>query len=532
MPEEAHDTPPQEDRAALEQPRTEDAVESLATLAQREGRLPSSVSQRGLRRHTTRGVVINSAFQSGLAALNLLRRLIVAAFLTASEFGIWGAVLATVFLVVFLKDAGLGDKFIQQSEDDQEKAFQKLFTLDLLLGAAAVVLGIFAIPAFALAYGRSELIAPGFVLMLAIFGSSLQSPNIVYYRQMDFVRQRIMQAVDPVVAFVVTVGLAVAGAGYWSLVIGAVVGSYSGAAVALKMSPYRLGFHLPKGTAREYFTFSWPLVLARGGVIAVGQATLLIATRSVGLAAAGAIALATAITQFSRGVDNIVTQTLYPGICAVRERRDLLHEAFVKSNRLSLMWGLPFGLAIALFAPDLVHFVIGDRWEPAIVVLQAFGVVAAMDQVGFNWAAFLRALGDTRPIAALAVLNMGSFLVITTPLLLIYGLPGFAASSIVAELVTLTGRLHYLKRLFPDFALLRYVLRAVLPSVPAVAAVGAMRLLEPKGRTAGVALAEIAVYGAVTVLATAMSERALIKELMGYLRKGGDRPGAPLPRPS
>lgn len=505
-----------EEEAAPGSPPTD-----LAASALREGRLPEAVNQSGLRHHTARGVIINSAFQVGLAALNLLRRLVVAAFLTVAEFGIWGALLATLFLVVFLKDAGIGDKYVQQSEDDQELAFQKLFTIDLLLSGLTMGLAAIALPLFALAYGKSEIILPGLVLSLAVLGSSLQSPNIVYYRQMDFVRQRTLQAVDPCVAFVLTVGLAVAGAGYWSLVVGAVVGSFVGAAVALRMCPYRLGFHLPRGTAGEYFSFSWPLMLARGGGIAIGQTTLLISTRTLGLAAAGAIALATAISQFSRGVDTIVTQTLYPGICAVRERMDLLFEAFIKSNRLALMWGVPFGVGVALFAPDFVHFVVGDRWEPAIVVLQAFGLVAAMNQLGFNWAAFLRALGNTRPIAVLAVVNMAAFLAITTPALIVYGLPGFAAATIVAELVTLTARMHQLKRLFTQFRPIRHALRGAGPVVPGVALVATLRLLETGERSAGLALAEAVLYGLVTVGATVLAERSLVRELRGYLKSDG-----------
>lgn len=501
-------------------------VEAAATLGQREARLPASVSAAGVRRHTARGMVINSAFQVGLAALNLLRRLVVAAFLTASEFGVWGAMLATLFLVVFLKDAGIGDKFIQQSEADQERAFQKLFTLELLLGGAAVALAVVLLPVFAFAYGQTEIILPGLLLSLALIGSSLQSPNIIYYRQMNFARQRTLQAVDPCVAFVITVALAVAGAGYWSLVVGAVVGSFTGAAVALRMCPYRIGFHLPKGTFNEYFSFSWPLVVARGGTIAVGQASLLIATRTLGLAAAGAIALATSFGQFSRGVDTIVTQTLYPGICAVRERADLLFEAFVKSNRLSIMWGTPFGLGIALFAPDLVHFVIGDRWEEAIVVLQAFGVVAAVDQLGFNWAAFMRALGDTKPIAILALLSVLSFLIITTPLLIAFGLPGFAVGCMAAGVVNLLGRTYFLSKLFPAFGMMRHAARALAPSVPAVSAVLLLRLAAPGTRTPAVALSELALYVIVTLCATAIFERRLLRELVGYLRRDRSATGS------
>ena len=75
-----------------------------------------------------------------------------------------------------------------------------------------------AVPLMVLVYGEPHLLAPGLACSLAIVGVSLQTPIWPYYRSMDFLRQRTLQAVDPLVAFVVTVGLAVAGAGYWALV--------------------------------------------------------------------------------------------------------------------------------------------------------------------------------------------------------------------------------------------------------------------------------------------------------------------------
>ena len=364
------------------------------------------------------------------------------------------------------------------------------------------------------------------MLSTAIIGSCLQAPNLIYYRQMDFVKQRTLQSVDPIIAFVVTVALAAAGAGYWGLVIGAVVGSFAGAGVALAMCPYRLALRFERQALKDYFHFSWPLVIASGEFIVIGQVALVMATRSIGIAAAGAIGLAVSITQLSQGVDNIVTQTAYPAICAVRERVDLLFETFVKSNRLALMWGFPFGLGIALFAPDLVHFVLGDTWDPAIVVMQAFGVVAAIDQLGFNWTAFLRATGHTRPLASVALIDVIAFVLVTAPLLLAFGLPGFAAGSIVAELARLSGRTYFLAKLFPHFQIVRQAGRAALPALPAVVAVLGARLFESTVRTPSMAIAELVAFGAITVAGTVLFERSLLREIAGYLR--GSRPAGSL----
>ena len=48
-----------------------------------------------------------------------------------------------------------------------------------------------------------------------------------------------LQAIVPVVTFAVTVPLAVAGVGVWSLVIGPFVANATAAAAAVAVSPYR-----------------------------------------------------------------------------------------------------------------------------------------------------------------------------------------------------------------------------------------------------------------------------------------------------
>ena len=83
---------------------------------------------------------------------------------------------------------------------------------------------------------------------------------------------------------------------------------------------------------------------------------------------------------------------------------------------------------MTLFASDLVHFGIGDRWRPAVIVLEVFGVAAAVNHIGFNCTAYLRARGWTRPIAIANLASMSVFLLAGIPLLLLFGLPGFAAA--------------------------------------------------------------------------------------------------------
>src|SRR3954453_16094705 len=74
----------------------------------------AALGGRNLRQQAARGTLINSGFQVGLAGLSLLRRLVVAAYLTRAEFGVWSIVLTTVITVSWLKQLGVADKYVQQ----------------------------------------------------------------------------------------------------------------------------------------------------------------------------------------------------------------------------------------------------------------------------------------------------------------------------------------------------------------------------------------------------------------------------------
>ncbi len=488
----------------------------------------------GMRAHAARGALVNSAFTVGLNFLNLLRGFVVAAFLSPSDYGVWGVLVIALGTLNWLKQVGFSEKYVQQDEEDQEQAFQKAFTLELAANLVLMVAMVGAIPLAVAVYGQHEIVAPGLAVILVIPALVLQTPLWVYYRRMDFVRQRTLQAVDPVLGFVVAIALAAAGAGYWAFVAAMLVGAWANALVVWRQSPYPLRLRWNWSTTREYATFSWPLFVSSAGGLIIAQGTVIAASRSLGLAAVGAINLATTLSGYTHRVDEVITTTLYPAICAVKDRLDLLAEAFVKSNRLTLMWGMPFGVGVALFVADLIHFVLGDRWAFGIHLMQATGLVAAINHIGFNWHAFFRARNDTRPLAILTWATVAVFAVGPIPLMLTKGIDGYAAGLLVAALVTLAIRGWFLARLFSGFQMARHVARALAPTVPAAAIVLGIRAVDPLERSLPLAIAEAAVYLAVTAVATWEIEKGLLREAVGYLRRrsGGLAPTSAPPTPA
>jgi O-antigen/teichoic acid export membrane protein len=487
---------------------------------------------RTLRGHAAQGMIVNAAFTAFLAVLNMIRGLVVAAFIDAKDFGVWGIIVIALGTLTWLKQVGFSEKYIQQEESDQEAAFHKAFTLELIANGLLLVVMVAVIPLVVVVYGRHEIVAPALAVAAVIPAYALQTPVWVFYRRMDFVRQRTLQAVDPVVGLIVATALAAVGAGYWAFVAALLAGAWANAIVVLRASPYRLRLRLDRGTAREYFHFSWPIFAQSSGALLIAQATVITATRSLGLAAVGAITLAGSFSNFAHRVDEIVTTTLYPAVCAVQDRLDVLAETFVKSNRLTLMWGVPFGVGLALFAADLVHYVVGHRWDFAIHLVAVSGLLAAVNHIAFNWAAFHRARNVTRPMAISAWVNVATFAAAPLPLMVTHGLDGYALGLGAAALIQLFVRGYFMARMFNGFSILWHTARAIAPSIPAAGAVLLLRAVTDWHRTAGIAAGELVLYLVITVAATWAFERVLLREALGYLRRDRAAVAEPGPAPA
>jgi PST family polysaccharide transporter/lipopolysaccharide exporter len=315
--------------------------------------------------------------------------------------------------------------------------------------------------------------------------------------------------------------------GVWSLVIGPAIGNAAAAVAAVAVSPYPLRLRLERAAVRRYFRFSWPIFVSSAAMLVLLQGQLLAFDVWGGIAAVGQLTLAYTLTRYADRADHVVASTIYPAICAVRDQIETLEEIFVKSNRAAMIWSVPFCAGIVLFAPDLVEFVLGNEWEPAVVLLQGLAVATALQQLGFNWFSFYRARGDSRPQAVEAGVMAVAFLAFAVPGLALWGATGFVVGRGLVSLAMLVVRARYVHRLLPGVRLWVLGLRGVVPVVAGAAAAVALRLALWGGeRPLWQVLCELALFLGVTALTTRQLERDLLREFTRYLRTGKLTPAA------
>ena len=484
------------------------------------GALQDRVATAGLRTATARGGVVNAAFLAGAEALVVLQGLLATALLGPSAIGLYGIVTITAMTIVGLRRVGIDEAFVQAAAEHEEAEFQRAFAVELGIGVvAALVIGALA-PLLAFLYGDDRLLALTLAVAYLPVALALQAPQWIFFARMDFVRLRVLQAIVPLVAVAVTVPLLLAGVGVWALVIGPLCGNAAAVLAAVRASPYRLRARFERAATRRYLRFSWPIFATGVAALIVAQGQIAVFGLSDGLAAAGWITLAATLTRYADRADQILATTIYPAIVRVRNQTAVLEELFAKSNRLTLMWAFPFGAGLALFGADLIRFVLGDDWEPAIVLLGGLAAATALQQLGYNWFSFYRARGEPRPQALESAVFAGSFLAFAVPGALAWGSWGFVAGRLASTVCVLAVRRTYVRRLLPGVRLGTIALRAAVPVALASAPVLVLRLALWGGqRPLTQALAELALWALLLALAARRLEAGLLGELWGYLRQ-------------
>ncbi len=481
-----------------------------------EARLEFPTSE--LRTRTARGGFLNALFLGGTQGIVLLQGLIVTVLLGPSEVGLYGIVTVTAMSIVELRRVGIDEAFVQHEAESQEHEFEMAFTLELVIGALAAVCIATMAPIVAVVYGQPELLPLCLAVSYLPLAFALQAPQWIFFRRMDFLRLRALQIAVPAVTFAVTVPLALAGVGVWSLIIGPLAGNLVAIVAGLKLSPYRLRLRVDPASWRRYLAFSSPIFLTSLAMLVLAQGQIALVGISSGLEWAGFMTVALMLIRYADRADQIVATTIYPAICAIPGRIAALEELFEKSNRLTLIWTLSFCATLMLFAGDLAQFILGAAWEPAVPLIIGMAAAAAVQQFGYNWFSFYRAQGNSRPQAVESWTLVCVFVVLSVPGYLIFGVWGLVVGRIIASCAMVAVRWVYIERLLPNVRLLPLVISAGWPVVAAGIVVVGLKLVVGTDGGAGLALAELILWVAMLAALFWSRERLLLEELRSYLR--------------
>jgi O-antigen/teichoic acid export membrane protein len=434
--------------------------------------MTTSSSSPGLRGRTLRSFLLLGAQKVVSVVVTAAGGIALARLLTPEVFGLYAILIFVITLGVRFSELGLGAALIQRRDLDLatglSAAFTATFALALVLGAAIMVTA----PLVARWPGvSSEVTAPVRWLALLLVLSSLRMPAMVLLeRRLAYLPLTIAETADTVTFNVVAIAAAVAGAGLWSFVLGALAARAANLTVLWTATRWRPTFRWNRGALAPVLKFG---VLFQGSVLigVAGDAVVpIFVTAWSGVAAVGYLNWAATLAFLPLQVVSIAGRVLFPALSSLQAEPVRFAEATQRAlNRVTTIL-YPAASLLFAGADPVVRLVFGEAWLPAVPAVRCFCLSAIIGGTSTIFVHALYGLGRPDLVLRLNVASAVLLWALTLALVPWLGFVGFAVASASLACAGVSYTALSLRRLVPV-----HVLSAV--RVPITASVGSAAVL-------------------------------------------------------
>lgn len=319
----------------------------------------------------------------------------VARILQPSDYGLVGMSGVFIGFVQLVTELGLANIVVYLRTLTREQVAQ-LNALALTVGVAAMGLSAAAAPLIARFYGEPRLIPVVIAASSTFVILGLRTvPYGLMERAMDFRYLAMLEIGQGAVTGPLTLLLAWLGMGYWSLIIGQLVGLSVGTCVMVLRDPR--GFAQPRLSALgDAARLSYHLVVARVAWYAYSNSDYVVVGRQLGAGPLGAYSLAFSIA--SAPVDKItalLVRVTRPAFAAVQDRPNEIKRMFLHVSAALAFVTVPASVGLAAVSPELVSAVFGDKWAEAVVPLALLSLCTPIRSLAPLLPQILVAVGDS-----------------------------------------------------------------------------------------------------------------------------------------
>ena len=483
----------------------------------------------GLRNKAIIGIRWIAFQQAGTRLMSLAVLVVLARLLEPAAFGVVAlATAATAFLQSFVA-GGFAAAIVQRKEVEREH-LDTAFWINVGVAFIAITVLWAVSEPLARSFKEPEL-APvlRWMSLLLIIRALNQVQVALLKRKLKFKSLAIRQLIGDPIGGVAGVAMAVMGFGVWSLVARELVTALVRLLVLWGTAPWRPGLHVSMRHFNELFSFGASMLgTSLAGFFRKRSADLIIGY-FLGSAALGYFTIA---NRFFRMIRRVVSGTLgsvmWPVYARLQEDKERLRRAFEFSLRVMCFLTIPVFVGLASLAGEIVPTVFGEKWFPAVPVMQVLAILGFLNAVmGLN-SSLIIALGKPHwhlsVQIVVSVLSVVGFLVVVDQ-----GIVAVAGWYVLANVLVFPISIWMAKKLAAIDAAV-FARAAVVPAISAVAMAGAIyvnRLWMADGVGSGAQLIMLGVVGAaVYIVGVSMLSPSFLKEVKRLIIEAGSVRGA------
>jgi len=317
--------------------------------------------------------------QVATTALKFATLPVLARLLSPAEFGLAAVALLVAELALMFSEASMGLALVQRSQLRAEHV-RVAFTVMLLLGLGAAIAVAMSAPAVARFFGMPPLehIVPVLAVLIPI--QSLSAISLALLSRQGRFRYLALARL-PCVALgysLVAIGLALAGAGVWALVLGTICRDLLVllALYAAARHDIRLSFNWQ--AIKDLAGFSIGQTLAKLANYAAQNGDYAVVGRLLGAEALGYYSRAYQLMMLPTTFISTVTgRVLFPLMASVQENRARLASAYLRCIAAAIALTLPLSVVLSTCAEEIISVTLGDQWQAAATPFAILSLVLA-----------------------------------------------------------------------------------------------------------------------------------------------------------
>lgn len=318
------------------------------------------------RQKLARSLMWSTLESVGLSGLSFIALVVFSRFLSPIEFGVASMSLAVIQVLGIFVEVGFQDALVQKPDIDQ-RHFDTAFVVSTFVGLLLCCSCWLFADYFSEITGEPK---AGEVLQwmsLSLPLSGMGASLIAHQRrELQFKNLALRSLVGRLAAAVIGIGLAVSGAGVWSLVAQQVLMVGLSTASLWLLSSFRPRVSFSSDSLRSLATFWIKTVLATSLVFSIQRVFMLMMGTRYGAESAGYVNLAFRAVDMLRDLmAGAISQLALPFFAKSQDDKKRLLSHYSQAIYLTCTVMYPIFALIAIMTPEIINVVFGSRWQPA-----------------------------------------------------------------------------------------------------------------------------------------------------------------------
>jgi lipopolysaccharide exporter len=340
----------------------------------------------------------------------VLTTIVLARILTPRDFGLV-TIAALVVGVIALFSHALGNVVVLEHEWDRPALATALGVM-LAASAAATALGVLSAPVVARAFdtpGATEVVA---VSAIALSYSGVSGFYEALLRRELRTRSLFLcQLFQSLLYAAISISLAAAGAGVWSLVVGGLASSAAFAVAVTAAAPWRLWPRWHARTALRFWETAKGFLLQSSLWFVSANADYAAVGRYVGPGGLGAYTMAYRLIEIPNlAIADSVAQVSFPSFTRMRSRGLEVRRPYLRVLSLVALVACPLAVILSATADPFVAAVLGPRWDSAVDPLMILGIAGAILPLSATGGWLLNSVGAQMASARISGATLALFL--------------------------------------------------------------------------------------------------------------------------